>query len=127
MLADVQGIVIRVPSFPRLLRLILEDAGFRVVSAYLPDLKQGRQRPGALLAQHDARVIVWDVAIPYEDNWQFFQSVVRSPAAQGRRFVLTTTNKRALEALVGPAEAHELVGKPFDLDQLVGAVRRALE
>jgi hypothetical protein len=40
--------------------------------------------------------------------------------------VLTTTNKRALDALVGRTPAQELVGKPFDLDALVQAVRRAL-
>ena len=41
-------------------------------------------------------------------------------------FVLTTTNKPALDALVGPTDALEIIGKPFDLDQLVAAVRRAL-
>jgi len=42
------------------------------------------------------------------------------------RFVLTTTNKPALDQLVGETEAIEIIGKPYDLDQVVAAVRSAL-
>ncbi len=41
--------------------------------------------------------------------------------------VLTTTNKRVLEALVGPTDVLELIGKPFDLDELFAAVARTLQ
>ncbi len=49
-----------------------------------------------------------------------------SEAGQGRTYILTTTNKCALEAFVGEAPALELMGKPYDIDTLVDAVRRAL-
>ena len=42
------------------------------------------------------------------------------------RFVITTTNVGALRAWVGPADAIELIGKPFDLDEMTQALRRVL-
>jgi hypothetical protein len=40
-------------------------------------------------------------------------------------FVLTTTNVRHVRQLAGNEELHEIVGKPYDLDEIVGAVRQA--
>jgi hypothetical protein len=41
--------------------------------------------------------------------------------------VLTTVNKAALDLLVGPTPAFELVGRPYDLDHILQAVHRALK
>ena len=108
-----------------LLSQVLAQEGWCVAVAYAPDFKRGRQDLDAFLAAHDPAVVVWDIALPYEENWAFFRSVRDSTAGRACRFVLTTTNKRALEALVGPTPAHEIVGKPYDLEELVEAVRRA--
>jgi len=109
-----------------LLKLVLEEEGFTVVSGHVPELKNGEQDIAAFFAEHDPRVIVYDVSLPYQANWQFFQWVQRLGEAQGRRFVVTTTNKRALDELAGRTPAFELVGKPFDIDQIVAAVHRAM-
>jgi DNA-binding response OmpR family regulator len=109
-----------------LLKLVLEEEGFDVVSAHVPELKTGEEDVTAFFAEHDPRVIVYDVSLPYQANWQFFQWVQRLGEQQGRRFVVTTTNKRALDDLMGRTPAFELVGKPFDIDQIVAAVRRAM-
>jgi hypothetical protein len=45
---------------------------------------------------------------------------------KARTFVITTTNKPALDQLVGENEAIEIIGKPYDLQQVVEAVRSAL-
>lgn len=110
-----------------LLTVVLQMEGFRVVTAYVPDVKRGDVNLGDFLAEHRPRAVIWDIAIPYEANWGFFQAVAASEAGQTCRFVLTTTNKEALESLVGPTPAHELIGKPYDLDEVIRAVREALE
>ena len=109
-----------------LLCQVVEEEGWRAVHAYTTDLKRGREDLAAFLAEHRPAAVIWDIALPYDENWAFFQSVRDADAGRGCRFVLTTTNKRALEALVGPTPAHELIGKPYDLDVLVAALRRAL-
>ena len=38
---------------------------------------------------------------------------------------MTTTHKVNLERLVGPTEAIEIIGKPYDLEEVVAAVKRA--
>lgn len=110
-----------------MLAAVFRMEGFRTVVAYIPDLKRGQPSIEAFLAQNRPHVVVWDIAIPYEENWAFFQTVSQSEIGQRYRFVLTTTNKAALERLVGETPAHELVGKPFDIDEIVAAVRRAVD
>jgi len=39
---------------------------------------------------------------------------------------LTTTNRDALNQFIESAEALEIIGKPYDLDQVLLAVRRVL-
>ena len=108
-------------------RLILGDAGFVTIGAHLVDFKKGRRDLVAFLQEHDPRVIVLDIAPPYEENWNFFQLMKNSQAARGRQFVLTTTNKKILEDLVGKTSTIELVGKPFDLDEIVKAVQKMMK
>jgi len=50
-----------------------------------------------------------------------------SKVMQDRAFVVTTTNKRALEELIGPNDVVELLCKPYDLQQIVDACTAAFE
>jgi CheY-like chemotaxis protein len=109
-----------------LMRRWLESEGFAVVTERVAHLKDGRLDLAAFVEAHDPGVIVYDIAPPYEHNWAFLRVVQNSEPARGRPFVITTTNKAALERFVGPTGAHEIVGKPFDLDEITAAVRRAL-
>jgi DNA-binding response OmpR family regulator len=109
-----------------LLSLVLQHDGLQTVVAYALDFKRGRQDLDTFLRNYDPPVVVYDIAIPYADNWAFFERVRASEEGRKRRFVLTTTNKRALDELVGETAAIEIIGKPFDIEEVIAAVRRAL-
>ena len=109
-----------------MLREVLQHHGFSaVVIGHVTEIKRGHIDFLRFVATHDPRVFVWDIGIPYEENWRFVQLLMDGEQMQGRRFVLTTTNKRALDQLVGATNTIEIIGKPYDLDLVVVAVKKA--
>ena len=109
-----------------LLRTALEAQGLHTVSGHIADLKKGELDFVSFVEHHRPAVIVYDISPPYETNWNFLRLVRSSQPAQTSRFILTTTNKPVLDKLVGENEAIEIIGKPYDLDRVVAAVRGAL-
>ncbi|MCU0491826.1 MAG: hypothetical protein MUD01_09580 [Chloroflexaceae bacterium] len=106
----------------------LQDEGFLVVTGYVADFRQGRADLEAHFNQHQPHVVLWDISVPYEENWRFFDTnVVPTLAAHACPWLLTTTNGAALNSLVGQVEAIEILGKPFDLDQLVEVTKRLVQ
>ena len=115
------------PDTVELLRNVLQQAGFTVVCAYIHDIREGRVDLEAFLRAHQPAVVVYDIAVPYEESWRFFQHI-RSRESFGKcQFVLTTTNAREVAKLAGPEQhLHEIVGKPYDLGEVVRAVKEAV-
>jgi DNA-binding response OmpR family regulator len=114
-------------EFAELLRDTLEDEGLgRAAVGYVHRFKRREEDVGEFFARNDPAVVIFDIAVPYEENWRYCREVRALPEAGGRRFITTTTNRAALEGLVGPSEALEIIGKPFDLEQLIEAVKRGL-
>jgi DNA-binding response OmpR family regulator len=109
-----------------LLRAVLEQQGFQIVVGNIPDVKSGELDFVAFIEHHTPAVIVYDISLPYEANWNFLRLLRSSEPVKARTFVITTTNKPALDQLVGENEAIEIIGKPYDLQQVVEAVRSAL-
>ncbi len=109
------------------LRIALEMQGFHTAGGHVTDIKRGRLGLDAFREQHRPDVLVYDVAPPYEDNWNFLQELRTSGRLEGLPVVVTTTNKVALDALVGETGAQEIIGKPFDIQALVRSVCAALE
>jgi DNA-binding NtrC family response regulator len=109
-----------------MLKTRLNQRGFAsVVGAHVYDFRVGGADINTFLEQHDPRVLIYDIAIPYEDNWRFLQALLAADSMTGRRIVVTTTNKKVLESMVGPTRAFEVHGKPYDIDLIVSAVERA--
>ena len=112
------------PDVVEMLRIVLERAGFIVVAAYTYDLRDSKVDLEALVRQHQPKVIIYDVAPPYDRNWRLLEHMRSTPVLAGINFIVTTTNVRRLEEVAGPKqELFEIVGKPYDLDQIVAAVK----
>jgi DNA-binding response OmpR family regulator len=104
---------------------LLESAGFDVVSAAIPEVRNGRCDANGIMERHDPAVIVYDIGPPYEANWENFQ-VCRATSMRERRFVITSANPSHVERLAGRDDRIlEIVDQPLDLDNIVHAVKEA--
>lgn len=110
-----------------MLRIILEHAGFVVVSMHVDEIKRGATDFEQFVRQHAPSAIVYDVPPPYERQWHFLQHLRGRPFVKDVPFVLTTTNVEQLRRAVGTDEPLcEIVGKPYDLDKIVESVRQVV-
>lgn len=124
--ATVVAIVNTNPDLVLRLRIAIEQAGFIVVVLHIEDIKAGATEVNPFLNEHDPRVVVYDVAPPYEQNWRFLDHLRTATAFKGRRFVLTTVNRRLLQRVVGNDETvYEIAGESADIDEIVRAVKEA--
>lgn len=113
------------PDVLALVGRLLQSAGFEVASALIADVRDGRCDVHRLMERHDPAVVVYDIAAPYEDNWEMFQQL-RATAMRERRFVITSANPARVERLAGRDERiFEIVDQPLDLDNIVHAVKEA--
>jgi DNA-binding response OmpR family regulator len=89
-------------------------------------VRDGSITPEALIAGHHPDAILFDVALPYEENWSALQALRNSPHVTCP-IVVTTTNEAIVRRLTGTEESIlEVVGKPYDLEQLFSSVNAAV-
>ena len=124
---DVVAVINTSPDTVEMLRTTLERAGLVVITGYTFEIRDGRLDIDAFVTKHQPKVVVYDVAPPYDQNWRLFQHVRGLASMANRRFVITSTSPRHLEQLAGRDERiYEIVGRPVDLDAVVTAVKEAL-
>jgi len=107
---------------------MLSASGIRgLAGCHFADLKKGNVDFVQFLVRHDPQVVIFDISPPYAENWHFFKTIQNVKAMDGRGLVLTTTNKNRLDEVVGAdSTAIEIVGKPYDLQQITAAITAAL-
>ncbi len=110
----------------QLLRTALEVEGYTTATAHVTEIKQGQQDVVDFFERYDPQVVIYDVSLPYAENWTFFKLIRDTQAAQGRAFIVTTPNLRALQEEIGESAALELTGKPYDLQTILDRVAAAL-
>ena len=111
-----------------MVRTMLDAAGHHcLVGCHMADLKKGRVDFDRYLSQHKPSVLIFDISPPYQENWLFFKTLRDRRGLEGLGVVLTTTNKARLDETVGAdSKALEIVGKPYDLNQINTAIRVAM-
>jgi DNA-binding response OmpR family regulator len=98
-----------------------------LVGCHFADLKTGRIDFERYLTRRNPDVVIIDISPPYQENWAFFLTLREMPVMEGRALVLTTTNKKRLDEIIGTdSMSIEIVGKPYDLGQISAAIHSAL-
>jgi hypothetical protein len=109
-----------------MLRILFETNGMVAVSAHLDDIRRGHFDFSGFLREHDPKVVVVDIAPPYDRSWMFYKHL-KGTIGKGRRFVVTSTNPARVQQVAHADEpVLEVVGKPYDLDLILAACRQAL-
>jgi DNA-binding response OmpR family regulator len=109
-----------------MLRLAIEQRGFVVVSGHVDAIRRGEQRLSDFVEEHDPSVIVYDLVPPYDRSWLFLEHLREGASMRDRRFVITSTNAARAKEIIGAVDhVYEVIGKPYDIDEVVTAVERA--
>ncbi len=63
------------PDFINVLTEILDMEGYEIISDYIVKFRNGQKDIRLFFDEHKPHVVVYDIAIPYVENWQFFKHV----------------------------------------------------
>lgn len=102
-----------------LVSLALLDDGFEVITAANGAIALDR------VTEYPPDVIILDMNMPVVDGWQF-ASGYRSTVGQHAPILVFTAGQSAA-ACAKEIGADGFIGKPFDLDHLVGLVRQCAD
>lgn len=106
-----------------LLRDCMVDAGYRAVTFASP-IRYGAQPVVDFLTYLAPQLAIYTISPPYRESWGEYEHL-RGEVPECP-IVPTTTNKAALERLVGPTDALEVLATPLDLAALLAEVRARL-
>jgi DNA-binding response OmpR family regulator len=110
-----------------MVRLAFEAQGFAAATARLAEIQSGVLDLIAFVREHKPVALVYDLPRPYEANWNVLRMLRETDSLKDLVWVITTTNKEALERAVPRTNALEIVvGKPYTVDDVINAVRKGL-
>lgn len=113
------------PDFIEALRAALERDGFSASSAHLTDIQSGALDLLGFVRKHQPELIVYDLPRPYEAHWNILRLLKDMRCLRDVVWVVTTTDKRALEGAVGASRVVEIIfGEPYGVDDVVAAVSK---
>lgn len=118
------GVIESDPSTLRLLQYCLEREGFKTSGEFFTHV-QDIEHYSQFTKRYNPRIIVFDVPYPYEQNLEYIKQLIALKESKNRGFVITTTNKRLLKTLMKDMERTELIEKPFEIDEIIEAVKNA--
>ena len=112
-----------------MLRVVIEREGLVAVSAHVDDIRRGQFDFGSFLQEHNPEVVIYDIPPPYDRSWLFLEHMRSLPSMKGRKLVLTSTNPARVQQVVEHATEPilEIIGKPYDLQIIVTAVKQAID
>lgn len=110
-----------------LLRILFESEGFVVVTGHVSSLRRGDFDLRDFVEQHRPAAVLYDLMPPYEQQWRFLDHLRVTSPLKDIPFVVTSTNAKAAREIAARDEpVIEILGRPFDLDELLAAVRRVI-
>jgi DNA-binding NarL/FixJ family response regulator len=113
------------PDFIEALRVTLEADGFTTACAHLADIQNGTLDLLAFVHLHKPELVIYDLPRPYESHWNFLRLLKETDSLRAATWVLTTTDKKALEAAVGASGVVEIIfGEPYGVSDVVAAVSK---
>ena len=106
-----------------LLRVLLERAGFEVVVS--PD---GHDALARLKSMDPVDLIVLDLMLPYVSGYQVLIDARKDPKWRRVPIIVVTARTLEMDAVRAlETGANDFVRKPFQPDELIARVRRAIE
>src|SRR2546428_9158395 len=115
------------PDFIEALRQALEVDGFTTACAHLADIQNGTLDLLAFVRLHKPELIIYDLPRPYESHWNFLRLLKETDSLRAATWVLTTTDKKALEAAVGASGVVEIIfAEPYGPADVVSPVGKTL-
>ena len=110
-----------------MLRMMLEHEGMVAVSAHVDDIRRGVFDFSGFLSEHNPQVIIFDVVPPYDRCWLMLEHLRNIPSTSGKRWVITSTNPQRVKEIAHAEDpVYEIIGKPYDLQIIVDAVKKAM-
>jgi DNA-binding NtrC family response regulator len=109
------------PAIIALLEETLELEGLRVVGLSLTASADPEATVTSFLQEHLPRLVLLDIPPPYGGAWSLVQATRR--AVPDAAVVLITTNPDDVAALASKDDAVQILGKPFELDELLRVAR----